>query len=71
MFRIIARRNKLLGDWAARLMGSPRPRLKLWWRPRSFDFESGGKDVVLTVATTGAGVDVDSAHSRSPQAQAG
>ena len=68
MFRIIARRNKLLGDWAARLMGLSEAEAEAYGRDLvRADFEGGGeKDVVLKLLgdLTAAGVDIDELRIR-------
>jgi hypothetical protein len=68
MFRIIARRNKLLGDWAARLMGLSEAEAEAYGGDLvRADFEGGGeKDVVLKLLgdLTGAGVDIDELRIR-------
>ena len=63
LFRILARRNRLLGEWAAKLMGLSDAETESYAADlvRS-DFEGGGgKDVVLKLLgdLTAAGVDID------------
>lgn len=68
VFRIIARRNKLLGDWAARLMGLSEAEAESYGKDLvRADFEGGGeKDVVLKLLgdLTAAGVDIDELRIR-------
>lgn len=68
VFRIIARRNKLLGDWAARLMGLSDAEAESYGKDLvRADFEGGGeKDVVLKLLgdLTAAGVDIDELRIR-------
>src|SRR4030095_3575983 len=68
MFRIIARRNMLLGDWAARLMGLSEAEAEAYAKDLvRADFEGvGGKDVVLKLLgdLTSAGVDIDESRIR-------
>jgi hypothetical protein len=63
LFRIIARRNRLLGAWAARLMGLSEEEAEAYSKDLvRADFEGGGgKDVVLKILgdLTAAGVDID------------
>ena len=63
LFRIIARRNRLLGEWAAGLMGLSEVEGDAYAKDLvRADFEGGGgKDVVLKLLgdMTAAGVDVD------------
>ncbi len=68
VFRIIARRNKLLGEWAARLMGLSDAEAEAYGKDLvRADFEGGGeKDVVLKLLgdLTAAGVDIDELRIR-------
>jgi hypothetical protein len=68
MFRIIARRNKLLGEWAARLMGLSEAEAESYGKDLvRADFEGGGeKDVVLKLLgdLTAAGVEIDELRIR-------
>jgi hypothetical protein len=68
MFRILARRNMLLGEWAARLMGLSEAEAEAYSKDLvRADFEGGGgKDVVLKLLgdLTGAGVDIDEVRIR-------
>lgn len=68
MFRVLARRNKLLGEWAARLMGLSEVEGEAYAKDLvRADFEGGGgKDVVLKLLgdLTSAGVDIDEARIR-------
>jgi hypothetical protein len=63
MFRILARRNRLLGEWAASLMGLSEAETDAYAKDLvRADFEGGGgKDVVLKLLgdLTAAGVEVD------------
>jgi hypothetical protein len=63
MFRVLARRNKLMGEWAARLMGLSEPETEAYAKDLvRADFEGGGgKDVVLKLLgdLTAAGVEID------------
>lgn len=63
LFRILARRNRLLGQWAAKLMGLSDAETQAYVADLvRADFEGGGgKDVVLKLLgdLTGAGVDID------------
>jgi hypothetical protein len=63
LFRILARRNRLLGQWAAKLMGLSDAETQAYAADLvRADFEGGGgKDVVLKLLgdLTGAGVDID------------
>ena len=62
-FRIIARRNRLLGEWAARLMGLSDAETESYAKDvvRADFEEAGDEDVIrkLLGDLTGAGVDVD------------
>jgi len=62
-FRIIARRNRLLGEWAARLMGLSEAETDAYAKEviRSDFEEAGDEDVVRKVLgdLTGAGIDID------------
>jgi hypothetical protein len=68
MFRVLARRNKLLGGWAARLMGLSEAEAEAYSKDLvRADFEGGGeKDVVLKLLgdLTAAGVDIDESRIR-------
>ena len=63
LFRILARRNRLLGEWAARLMGLSEAEAEAYSKDLvRADFEGGGgKDVTLKLLgdLTGAGVEID------------
>ena len=63
LFRILARRNRLLGEWAAELMGLSEAETEAYAGDLvRADFEGGGgKDVVLKLLgdLTAAGVDID------------
>lgn len=63
LFRILARRNRLLGEWAADLMGLSDAEREAYAADLvRADFEGGGgKDVVLKLLgdLTAAGVDID------------
>jgi hypothetical protein len=58
LFRITARRNRLVGEWAARLMNLT---------PEETDEEAGDEDVVGKVLgdLTSAGIDTDEAAVRA------
>ena len=67
-FRIIARRNRLLGEWAARLMGLTDAEAESYAKDviRS-DFEEAGDDDVIRKVLgdlTGAGLETDEAQVR-------
>ena len=67
-FRVLARRNRLLGEWAARQMGLSEAETESYAKDvvRS-DFEEGGDhDVVRKVLgdLTGAGVEIDEENVR-------
>ena len=67
-FRVIARRNRLLGQWAARLMGLSDAEADAYAKDviRS-DFEEAGDDDVIRKVLgdlTGAGLDTDEAQVR-------
>jgi hypothetical protein len=68
MFRVLARRNKLLGEWAARLMGLSEAEAESYGKDLvRADFEGGGeKDVVLKLLgdLTAAGIDIDELRIR-------
>ena len=63
LFRILARRNRLLGEWAAGRMGLSEAETEAYAKDLvRADFEGGGgKDVALKMLgdMTAAGVDVD------------
>ena len=63
LFRILARRNRLLGEWAARLMGLSEAEAEAYSKDLvRADFEGGdGKDVILKLLgdLTATGVEVD------------
>ena len=63
LFRILARRNRLLGEWAAGLMGLSEAEAEAYSKDLvRADFEGGGgKDVILKLLgdLTAAGVEVD------------
>jgi hypothetical protein len=67
-FRIIARRNRLLGEWAARLMGlNPAESESYAKDVVRADFEEAGDDDVVRKVLgdlTSAGVDADEAKIR-------
>jgi hypothetical protein len=67
-FRIIARRNKLLGAWAARLMGLTEAEAEGYARDVVHaDFEEAGDEVVIRKLLgdlISAGVDIDEARIR-------
>ena len=67
-FRIIARRNRLLGEWAARLMGLNQAEAESYAKDViRADFEEAGDDDVvrkLLGDLTSAGVDADEAKIR-------
>ena len=67
-FRIIARRNKLLGAWAARLMGLTEAEADGYAREVVHaDFEEAGDEVVIRKLLgdlISAGVDIDEARIR-------
>jgi hypothetical protein len=67
-FRIIARRNRLLGEWAARLMGLNAAEADGYARDVvRADFEEAGDDDVVRKVLgdlTSAGVDADEAKIR-------
>jgi hypothetical protein len=68
LFRILARRNRLLGEWAARLMGLSEAEAEAYSKDLvRADFEGGGgKDVILKLLgdLTAAGVDIDEERIR-------
>ena len=67
-FRIIARRNRLLGEWAARLMNLSEEETVTYAKDViRADFEEAGDDDVVRKVLgdlTGAGVDTDEAKIR-------
>jgi hypothetical protein len=67
-FRIFARRNKLLGAWAARLMGLTEAEAEGYAKEVVHaDFEEAGDEVVIRKLLgdlTSAGVDIDEARIR-------
>jgi hypothetical protein len=67
-FRIIARRNRLLGEWAARLMGLTQVEAESYAKDvvRADFEEAGDEDVIRKVLgdLTSAGVDCDEAKIR-------
>ena len=67
-FRILARRNRLLGEWAARLMGLSEEETSSYAKDVvRADFEEAGDDDVVRKVLgdlTAAGVDADEAKIR-------
>ena len=67
-FRVIARRNRLLGQWAAKLMGLSDAEADAYAKDviRADFEEAGDEDVIRKVIgdLTGAGVDCDEAKVR-------
>lgn len=67
-FRILARRNRLLGEWAARLMGLSEVETESYAKDvvRADFEEAGDEDVIRKVLgdLTSAGIDVDDARIR-------
>lgn len=67
-FRIVARRNRLVGEWAARKMGLSEEEMAGYAKDVvRADFESAGDDDVIRKILgdlTSAGVDVDEAQIR-------
>ena len=67
-FRVIARRNRLLGEWAAKLMGQTEAEAESYAKDVvRADFEGGGEDDVMRKLLgdlTSAGVNVDEARIR-------
>ena len=67
-FRVIARRNRLLGQWAAKLMGLSEAEADAYAKDviRSDFEEAGDEDVIRKVLgdLTGAGVETDEAKIR-------
>jgi len=67
-FRIIARRNRLLGEWAARLMGLNQAEAESYAKDViRADFEEAGEDDVVRKVLgdlTSAGVDADETKIR-------
>ena len=68
-FRVIARRNRLLGQWAARLMGLTEVEAESYAKDvvRADFEEAGDEDVIrkLLGDLTSAGVDIDDARIRA------
>ena len=68
-FRVTARRNRLLGEWAARLMGLSQAEAESYAKDviRADFEEAGDEDVIRKVLgdLTAAGCDVDEAEIRS------
>jgi len=71
-FRIVARRNRLLGQWAARLMGLTEVEGEAYAKEiiRAEFEEAGDEDVIrkLLGDLTAAGVDIDEATIRETMA---
>jgi hypothetical protein len=69
MFRITARRNRLLGEWAARLMGLTQVEGESYAKDvvRADFEEAGDEDVIrkLLGDLTSAGVDIDETRIRA------
>lgn len=67
-FRILARRNRLLGEWAARLMGLSEVETEAYAKDvvRADFEEAGDEDVIRKVLgdLTSAGIDCDDAKIR-------
>jgi hypothetical protein len=67
-FRIVARRNRLLGEWAARQMGLSEAETEAYAKDviRADFEEAGDEDVIRKVLgdLTAAGVDMDEARIR-------
>ena len=67
-FRILARRNRLLGEWAARLMGLSEVETESYAKDvvRADFEEAGDEDVIRKVLgdLTSAGIDCDDAKIR-------
>jgi hypothetical protein len=67
-FRVIARRNRLLGEWAARQMGLSEVEMESYAKDviRADFEEAGDEDVIRKVLgdLTAAGVDMDEARIR-------
>jgi hypothetical protein len=67
-FRVIARRNRLIGAWAARLMGLTQAEAESYAKEVVHaDFEEAGDEVVIRKLLgdlTSAGVDIDEARIR-------
>ena len=67
-FRIVARRNRLVGEWAARQMGLSEEETASYAKDVvRADFEEAGDDDVVRKVLgdlTGAGVDIDEAQIR-------
>jgi hypothetical protein len=67
-FRVLARRNRLLGEWAARLMGLTQVEAESYAKDvvRADFEEAGDEDVIRKVLgdLTSAGVDCDEAKIR-------
>ena len=68
LFRILARRNRLLGEWASGLMGLSEAEAEAYSKDLvRADFEGGGgKDVILKLLgdLTAAGVEIDEERIR-------
>jgi hypothetical protein len=67
-FRVLARRNRLLGEWAARLMGLSEVEMEAYAKDvvRADFEEAGDEDVIRKVLgdLTAAGVDIDEGRIR-------
>ena len=67
-FRIVARRNRLLGHWAGRLMGLTETEAENYAKDVIHaDFEEAGDEVVIRILLgdlTSAGVEIDDARIR-------
>ncbi len=73
LFRILARRNRLLGEWASSLMDLSEAETEAYSKDLvRADFEGGdGKDVVLKLLgdLTAAGVEIDEERIREAMKQ--